>query len=267
MWIYGTVSEQLLDTILKAKSKARDIWLTLEELFCDNKEARSLQCDNEPRTLEIGDKSITDYTHKLKSLSDLLANLDSPIFNRALVMHMLNGLSDKFDSIINVIQHQTPFPSFTKARSMLLMEEKRLEKQAKPAPQHSTNDQQQQHYNNNNSGRGSNNNKNRGRGRNNRGRGRKKWNNNQFAHSHFTPPVYYQSYTLYAAPSAPPGSYTSIGPHEAHYVQSHYPMPMIGTSPTFSALPQAFSTMTLQDPSGNPWVMDSGTTNHIATQP
>ncbi|XP_010490097.1 PREDICTED: uncharacterized protein LOC104767822 [Camelina sativa] len=79
MWIYGTVSEQLPDTILKAKSKARDIWLTLEELFRDNKEARSLQYDNDLRTLEIGDMSITDYTHKLKSLSDLLANLDSPV--------------------------------------------------------------------------------------------------------------------------------------------------------------------------------------------
>lgn len=197
MWIYGTVSEKILDTILKAKATARDIWLTLENLFRDNKESRSLQYDNELRTLVIGDMNITDYTHKLKSLSDLLANLDSPVTDRALVMHMLNGLSDKFDSIINVIQHQTPYPTFTKARSMLLMEEKRLDKQVKSAPQHTTNassptvlltnQNQPQHinasdYNNtNNSGRGyNNNNRNRGRGRNNRGKGRNNWNNNQF---------------------------------------------------------------------------------------
>ncbi|KFK22950.1 hypothetical protein AALP_AAs47561U000900 [Arabis alpina] len=197
MWIYGTVSEQLLDTILKAKSTARDLWNTLENLFRDNKEVQAIQYDNELRTLVIGDMSVTDYTHKLKTLADLLSNVDSPVTERALVMHMLNGLSDKFDSIINVIQHQTPFPSFIKARSMLLMEEKQTSKQVKSTPQHDTNsssssimyaasDQQQsrpQQFNgNNNSGHNNNYNKNQSRGRggrnsNNRGRGR--FNNNQ----------------------------------------------------------------------------------------
>lgn len=43
-------------------------------------------------------------------------------------MHLLNGLSDNFDSIINVIKHKSPFPSFIEARSMLSMEEDRLNK-------------------------------------------------------------------------------------------------------------------------------------------
>ncbi|XP_010436597.1 PREDICTED: uncharacterized protein LOC104720386 [Camelina sativa] len=138
MWIYGTVSEKLLDTILKAKSTARDLWLTLEALFCDNKEAQSIQYDNKFRTLVIGDMSVTDYTHKLNNLADLLANVDAPVTNHALVMHMLNGFSAKFDNIIKVIQHQSPFPSFIKARSMLLMEEKRLTKQVPTLPAHNT---------------------------------------------------------------------------------------------------------------------------------
>lgn len=192
MWIYGSVSEQILDTILKAKATARDLWLTLENRFRDNKEAQSIQYDNKLRTLTIGDMDVTAYTHKLKMLSDLLANVDSPVTDRVLMMHMLNGLSEKFDNITNVIQHQQPFPTFNKARSMLLMEEKRLSKHVKPAPQEGTNSsspnilyanstqQQERHgqYNNNhNSGRNYGN-KNRGRGgRHNRGRGR---NNNQW---------------------------------------------------------------------------------------
>lgn len=79
MWIYGTVSEQLLDTILQAKSTAHDLWNNLEALFRDNKEAQSLQYDNELRTLVIGHMTITEHCHKLKSLSDLLSNLDSPV--------------------------------------------------------------------------------------------------------------------------------------------------------------------------------------------
>ncbi|KFK22676.1 hypothetical protein AALP_AAs71218U000100, partial [Arabis alpina] len=134
MWIYGTLSESLLDTVLKAKCTARELWLSIENLFRDNKESRALQLEHELRTTTIGDKSVHDYCQKLKTLSDLLANVDSPITDRVLVMHLLNGLSDKFDSILNVIKHKEPFPSFSTARSMLIMEEDRLSKQIKHQP-------------------------------------------------------------------------------------------------------------------------------------
>ncbi|XP_023633354.1 uncharacterized protein LOC17875093 [Capsella rubella] len=133
MWIYGTITDSLLDTIIKAGCTARDLWISLENLFRDNKEARAIQFENELRTLTIGDLSVHEYCHKLKSLSDLLTNVDSPISERVLVMHLLNGLTEKYDYILNVIKHKSPFPSFTKARSMLLMEESRLSKQSKPS--------------------------------------------------------------------------------------------------------------------------------------
>ncbi|XP_010451776.1 PREDICTED: GATA zinc finger domain-containing protein 4-like [Camelina sativa] len=245
MWIYGTVSEQL-DTILKAKSTARDLWLTLEALFRDNKEAQSIQYDNELRTLVIGDMSVTDYTHKLKTLADLLANVDAPVTDRALVMHMLNGLSAKFDSIINVIQHHSPFPSFIKARSMLLMEEKRLSKQTPQIAEHNTDSssqsvlytqsdqpqQRQQHYNNNNSGQNNNNNKPRGRGgRGNRGRGRynnNNWQNNSYAAPPWSCPqapwMFPNAYNVppgvpppyYTPPMHPPSAPHGSFPHRPH---------------------------------------------------
>lgn len=202
MWIYGTISTSLLDTVLKNKCTARDLWTTIENLFRDNKEARAIQLDHELRSFTIGDLSVHDYCQKLKSLSDLLANVDSPVSERALVMHMLNGLCDKFDYIINVIKHRNPFPTFTVARSMLLMEEERLKKQTKklvhqPANSSSPNilyagqpsidygHQQQQSYQNNNNR--NNNGRGRGRGRNSntRGRGRyqQNWNHGSNLHS------------------------------------------------------------------------------------
>lgn len=42
MWIYGTISESLLDTMMKAKCSACELWLSIENLFRNNKEARSL---------------------------------------------------------------------------------------------------------------------------------------------------------------------------------------------------------------------------------
>lgn len=133
MWIYGTITDSLVETILTPKSTARDLWTTLENLFRDNKENRAIQLENELRTITIGDLSVQEYCRKLKSLSDLLANVDSPVTDRQLVMHCLNGLNDKFDGIHNVIRHRSPFPSFHTTRSMLLAEEERVTKHSRPA--------------------------------------------------------------------------------------------------------------------------------------
>ncbi|CAA7020425.1 unnamed protein product [Microthlaspi erraticum] len=119
MWIYGTISESLLKSVLKTKCTASELWTTIENLFRDNKEARAIQLENELRQLQIGDLSVHDYCQKLKTLSDLLANVNSPITNRVLVMHLLNGVSSKFDNILNVIKHRSPACTFSEARSML----------------------------------------------------------------------------------------------------------------------------------------------------
>ncbi|XP_010436641.1 PREDICTED: uncharacterized protein LOC104720435 [Camelina sativa] len=133
MWIYGTISKSILDTVLKTKATDRELWLTIEELFRDNKEACAMHYDTELRTLTIGDSSVAEYSKRLKTISDLLANVNSPVTDRQLVMYLQNGLTNKFDSIINVIKHKTPYPSFTVALSMLQLEEDCLSTHVKPA--------------------------------------------------------------------------------------------------------------------------------------
>ena len=299
MWIYGTISGELTETILKPKSSARDLWLALENLFRDNKENRALQLENELRTLTIGDLSVKEYCRKLKTLADLLANVDSPVSDRVLVMHCLNGLNEKFDGIHNVIRHRSPFPSFSTCRSMLQSEEDRLKKPqhslAAPATasapnvlyvedspsqqQNSTNKSNYKGNNNNNNNKG-----NRGGGRGNRGRGR---NNNNFGQQlpnpSVTPNIGYPQWNYgplqwpYPYPFYPPPA-----PYQAQYAQQTRPNSILGPytprphanlvydpNATFNpnamvptALAHALNTMTLQDPN-NPWVMDSGATDHI----
>lgn len=177
MWIYGTISETILDTVLKTKCTSRELWLSIENLFRDNKEVRAIELDHELRTMTMGDLDLTEYCRKLKKTSDLLANIESPVLERTLVTYLLNGLTEKYDNIINVIKHQNPFPIFSKAQSMLDMEEKRLAKQVKPQPMHTqlssaptvlynSSDQEQQHQRHNNQSNGH-----QGRGYKNRGRG------------------------------------------------------------------------------------------------
>ena len=232
MWIYGTISESILDTVIKAKCSARDLWLTIEALFRDNKEARALQLENELRTITIGDQSVHEYCKKLKNLSDLLANIDPPVPDRGLVLHLLNGLTDKFDSIINVIKHREPFPTFSTARSMLILEEDRLSKQQRVTPttshqpsspdvlftasDHGT--RQHQSGSPYRGGRG------RGRGgRNNRG-GRGRHHNNYWPSSHYNwnhgsthAPYQYQY-----GPPPPPPYYAPSPLHHTFRPSQHY---------------------------------------------
>ena len=131
LWLYGTLTEQLFPSTFQTGGSARDIWIRIENQFRNNKEARALQLDHDLRTTEIGDRTVHEYCQTLKSLSDLLANLESPVSDRSLVMYLLNGLNEKFDNIINVIKHKDPFPTFDTAKSMLLNEETRLKKGTK----------------------------------------------------------------------------------------------------------------------------------------
>lgn len=136
LWIYGTLAQPLFRSSFKPGGMARDVWLRIENQFRNNKEARAIQFDNELRTSEKGDQTIQQYCQKIKSLADLLSNVDAPVNERTLVMYLLNGLNEKYVNIINIIKHKDPFPTFDNVRSMLDMEESRLNKPRRATASH-----------------------------------------------------------------------------------------------------------------------------------
>lgn len=91
-----------------------------------NYDARSIQLDTQLRTISLGDMSIDEYCNKIKSIADLLENIDAPVSNRHLVTYTLNGLSSKFDHVASVIRYRAQLPTFLETRSMLHLEENRL---------------------------------------------------------------------------------------------------------------------------------------------
>ncbi|KAI3503335.1 hypothetical protein L1887_31775 [Cichorium endivia] len=125
-WLYGTLTQSLLNMILKKDSTAFSVWKSLEELFRDNKDARAIELDNELRSMTLGDLSIAQYCQKMKSISDLLANIDNPVPEKTLVAHLLNGLSPQYEHIATLLRHRDPLPTFLQARSKLLVEEHRF---------------------------------------------------------------------------------------------------------------------------------------------
>ncbi|CAM8971679.1 unnamed protein product [Rhodiola kirilowii] len=125
-WIYGSISPNIMDTILKTHdASAQEIWDAIENLFRDNKKARVIQLETEFRGLVQGPQSITDYCQKLKVLADSLNDVDNPISDETLVLQTIRGLNNDFQTMETIIPMQRPFPTFQECRSMLLLEESR----------------------------------------------------------------------------------------------------------------------------------------------
>lgn len=136
MWIYGTLTQSLLNMVTKPGSTAHSLWLAIEALFRDNKYARIIELDNELRLMTMGDRSVNEYYEKMKVTADLLANIGSPVSERTLVAYFLNGLSPKYDHIATVIRHKEPLPTLHQARSTILLEEPRITRTRQAKPSH-----------------------------------------------------------------------------------------------------------------------------------
>lgn len=121
-WIYNTISKDLLITILKPDSTAKQAWKSLENIFIDSKPSRALYLENKSNNVKLESFSnVSVYCQELKTLSNQLTNVDAPVSNDRLVLELINGLRDKFESLATILQQSTPLPDFYTARSKLIL--------------------------------------------------------------------------------------------------------------------------------------------------
>lgn len=136
-WIYVTLTQPLLTSIVKKNSTAHSIWQSLEDLFRENKDTRVIELENELRFMTQGELSIAQYCQKMKVINDLLANIENPIPEKSFIAHLLNGLSPQFENISMLLRHRDPFPTYNMVHSKLLVEESRLKSNRPTPPSHS----------------------------------------------------------------------------------------------------------------------------------
>nr|XP_051190781.1 uncharacterized protein LOC127304116 [Lolium perenne] len=122
-WIYGSVSVDLLNIVMRPGATARTIWGAIEDLFRDNKKHRAIQLEADFRNTPQGDLSISDYCAKLKALADSLGDVGQPISDENLVLTLLRGLNENYAHLRSFLLFQVPFPTFLQTRSALLLEE------------------------------------------------------------------------------------------------------------------------------------------------
>ncbi|XP_076920421.1 uncharacterized protein LOC143581542 [Bidens hawaiensis] len=122
-WIYGTISSDLMHTILKKDTTASAAWATLADIFQDNKIVRGIHLNNKLSNTRLDNfPNASAYCQELKMLSDQLANVDGPIDDTKLVMQLITGLNEQYESFATLLANAKPFPTFYEARSQLIYE-------------------------------------------------------------------------------------------------------------------------------------------------
>nr|XP_020181888.1 uncharacterized protein LOC109767543 [Aegilops tauschii subsp. strangulata] len=95
-WIYGSISEDILDTIMAQDQTAYEAYALIRNLFPDNQLTRAVYLEAEFRAIVQGDLTITAYCHRLKALSDEPADVGQPMTDQTLVLTCLQGLNPRF---------------------------------------------------------------------------------------------------------------------------------------------------------------------------
>ncbi|GKB03631.1 hybrid signal transduction histidine kinase M, partial [Tanacetum coccineum] len=109
-------------------------WDAIETIFQDNKRTRTISLKGELRVIQIGDQTADEYFSKIEAILTLLTDLGSDISDNDVVTYVINGLSDKYESLAQIIAHKDPFPDLATVRSMVVTKELRLRSRSSVLP-------------------------------------------------------------------------------------------------------------------------------------
>ncbi|XP_020228009.1 uncharacterized protein LOC109809177 [Cajanus cajan] len=107
-WIYGTISNDLLHTILQPDSTAQQAWERLQNIFLDNKNSRAVYLENQFTHVHMDDyPNISAYCQELKMLADQLSNVGAPISNQSMVRPQFDQIARAMEMMAMVMQQQS----------------------------------------------------------------------------------------------------------------------------------------------------------------
>jgi hypothetical protein len=125
-WLYGSISDEILDIIMAEEQTAQEAWTLITNLFLDNHMTRAIYLEAEFCSFVQGDLSVMAYCHRLKALSNGLRDIGTPVTDQTLILNCLRGLNLHFADITTIITMQNPLPSFSQTRSLLVLWETQL---------------------------------------------------------------------------------------------------------------------------------------------
>ncbi|GKC28657.1 ribonuclease H-like domain-containing protein [Tanacetum coccineum] len=110
-WDLITLSSTLRKRLIKANPKtAKDAWDTIEAIFQYNKRTHVVALKGELRMIQMGDQTADEYFSNIDSIVTLFNDLGSDVSQDDIVTYAINGLSDKYGCLAQIIAHKEPFP-------------------------------------------------------------------------------------------------------------------------------------------------------------
>lgn len=121
--MYTIVSQDILQSLLVIDDTVEECWKRITSMFHDNKHSCVVQLENQFSNTNLEDiPSTKAYCNCLKTLSNQLANVDSPVTNTHLVLKMISSLTDAYTGFVTYIHQHGPLPTFATTRSWLELE-------------------------------------------------------------------------------------------------------------------------------------------------
>ncbi|GJW03650.1 hypothetical protein Tco_1562506 [Tanacetum coccineum] len=246
-------------------ASAKAAWDTIETIFQENKRTCTVALKGELRVIQMGDDTPTHTSPRLIPLSLFFTDLGSTMDDDDIVTYAINGLSEKYGSLAQIIAHKDPFPDLATVRTMVTTEEMRL-RSKQPILSTSTTSSSPQVLLATSQPRIQDN-------RNNRDRDARNENKTSAATlAEGQQPVQHNN-TMGLRPNAPPG-FQQTQPHQPTFGFNGHQQALYsavvqnqsassGSTSQETQLPHAFNTLTLQDPANSNWNMDTGASSHL----
>lgn len=128
--ITATLSPPIFTSVCSCKSSF-DVWISLENRFTSLSRSHIHQLKNQLNRLSKKGHSMEDYLGQVKTLSDQLTLVSSPIDDEDLVLIILNGLPDEYNAFKTTIRARAESISVDCLCSLLCSEAVHVESSAK----------------------------------------------------------------------------------------------------------------------------------------
>ncbi|GAV70641.1 UBN2_3 domain-containing protein [Cephalotus follicularis] len=101
-WINATLSELVMSQVVGLTTLAA-VWSALDRLFSSQSRARIMQLRYQLQTVKKGNLTVADYFNRVKSIADSLATTSQPVADSDLVLYILGGLGQGYESFVTAV--------------------------------------------------------------------------------------------------------------------------------------------------------------------
>ncbi|KAM0004307.1 putative RNA-directed DNA polymerase [Helianthus debilis subsp. tardiflorus] len=123
--LLGSCSDQIMPLISSAAT-ARQAWDALNSSYANSSRSRIVSLKSRLAKNPKGSRSITEFLHDMKSISDDLALAQSPIEEEDLVVHCMNQLGDEYATFVAALKTRDTTITFPDLFDKLLDHERTL---------------------------------------------------------------------------------------------------------------------------------------------